>query len=82
MGGSGAGLRRAVAGRARGRCEYCQCPEAYVGSTFCVEHIVPKAAGGPTRLANLALACPGCNAFKGDKTAGIDSGNARCGAIV
>ena len=72
MGGSGAGLRRAVASRARGNCEYCRCPEGYVGSTFCVEHIVPKAAGGPTRLANLALACPGCNAFKGDKTAGID----------
>ena len=43
-----------------------------MGSSFCIEHIEPKAAGGPTRLENLAFACPGCNAFKGDKTAALD----------
>ena len=72
MAGSGRAMRRAVAERARERCEYCRCPEAYVGSSFCLEHIVPKAAGGPTRSENLAFACPGCNAFKGDKTAAFD----------
>ena len=77
MAGSGTALRRAVAGRAHGRCEYCRCPAAYTGSPFCIEHIQPKAAGGPTRLENLAFACPGCNAFKSDKTAALDPATRR-----
>ena len=72
MAGSGPAMHRAVAERAQRRCEYCHCPEAFVGSSFCLEHIVPKAAGGPAGLENLAFACPGCNAFKGDKTAALD----------
>lgn len=77
MAGSGGALRRAVAGRALGRCEYCLCPAAYAGSSFCLEHIQPKVAGGPSRLENLAFSCPGCNAFKSDKTAALDPATRR-----
>ena len=43
-----------------------------MGSSFCLDHIQPKAADGVTRLDNLAFACPGCNAFKSDKRAALD----------
>jgi hypothetical protein len=38
------------------------------GATFHVEHIVPRAGGGQSLLDNLALACPGCNLKKSDRT--------------
>lgn len=41
---------------------------AYCGTKnvpFEIEHIVPKAAGGSNRIANLALACHDCNERKG-----------------
>ena len=65
-------LRRAVAARAGHQCEYCGICEEFSTSPFCVEHILPQAAGGPTKLDNLALACGGCNAHKGDKTRALD----------
>ena len=59
------GLRREVAGRANHRCEYCQSQEMITGGPMHVEHIIPEAAGGPTLLDNLALACARCNLHKG-----------------
>jgi hypothetical protein len=42
------------------------------GATFHVEHITPKAAGGADEPDNLALACPGCNLAKVDRTTAAD----------
>ncbi len=41
-------------------------------SSFAVDHVVPRSAGGPTDLDNLALACASCNAHKYNKTSAID----------
>ena len=54
----------AVAERALHRCEYCLAPEEFSGKEFQVEHIVPRARGGPDTLDNLALACIRCNLSK------------------
>lgn len=62
----GARLRRFVAERARGRCEYCLTPARIATQSFSVEHILPWSRHGRTVLTNLALACPGCNAYKRD----------------
>ena len=47
------------------------------GATFHMEHVVPRARGGPTILANLAWACPTCNFRKSDRKEVVDqvSGN-------
>jgi hypothetical protein len=60
-------LRRLVAERARGCCEYCRSQAAYATQPFSIEHILSRARGGPTALDNLALACQGCNNHKYDK---------------
>ena len=57
--------------RALGRCEYCQTQQVIVVSME-IDHIVPESAGGETTLANLCLACIGCNGFKLDFQTGID----------
>ncbi len=64
--------RQIIAARARGRCEYCQSPADYATQSFSVEHIVPVSRGGDTLLDNLALACPGCNAYKHAKIEALD----------
>ena len=56
-----------MAERAEHACEYCALREEFSASSFCIEHIIPRAAGGPTRLDNLAFACGGCNGHKSDK---------------
>ncbi len=56
-------IRRQVIERARGHCEYCQAPIAVIVEME-IDHIIPEAAGGPSTLENLALACRGCNSFK------------------
>lgn len=38
------------------------------GATFHIEHIAPQSSGGPDTLDNLALACPGCNLSKSNRT--------------
>ncbi|MDE0555523.1 MAG: HNH endonuclease signature motif containing protein [Candidatus Poribacteria bacterium] len=68
----GDSLRRTVAERANEQCEYCQYPEQFSPSSFEVEHIVPKSAGGLTEPNNLALACSHCNAHKATRQTGID----------
>ncbi len=55
-----------------GRCEYCRSQARYATQSFSVEHILPRAQGGATRLDNLALACQGCNNHKYDKVAAPD----------
>lgn len=38
-------LRREVIIRSGGRCAFCRCPEALMGVTFEVDHVVPVALG-------------------------------------
>ena len=68
----GAALGRAVVGRADHLCEYCRTRDEFSVSSFCVEHIMPRSAGGSTKLENLAFACGGCNGHKSDKTTSTD----------
>lgn len=63
-----AALRRTVATRARGLCEYCRCQEDFSPDSFTVEHIKPRQAGGETVAENLAWSCSGCNGRKYTKT--------------
>jgi 5-methylcytosine-specific restriction endonuclease McrA len=39
---------------------------------FAIEHILPREAGGPTVLDNLAWSCQGCNGHKHTKTHAVD----------
>ena len=64
MSAPGDSLRDAVVRRAGNRCEYCQLPAQLQVGGFEVDHILPRSRGGQTDLANLALACPHCNARK------------------
>jgi HNH endonuclease len=64
--------RREVRERARGCCEYCRSQVRFAMSSFVVDHIVPRSAGGATHTDNLALACSSCNAHKYNKTRAID----------
>ncbi|MCC5654699.1 HNH endonuclease [Nostoc sp. XA013] len=66
-------IRRIVAARARGYCEYCYCWEQFATQSFTIEHIKPRIAGGETILENLAWSCFGCNSYKHTKTQAIDS---------
>lgn len=65
-------LRDAVASRANKGCEYCQYPQEFSDSVLEIEHIVPRSAGGPTELKNLALACSHCNRHKAARQKGTD----------
>ena len=65
-------VRRFVHERARNCCEYCYAQLGYSPDPFNVEHIQPRSKGGSTSLANLALACFGCNNAKGAETTAID----------
>ena len=58
--------------RALNRCEYCQSPAAYSPEIFEIEHIQPLTDGGITDLSNLALSCPACNRYKGNRQSVID----------
>jgi hypothetical protein len=64
--------RQAIVERAKGRCEYCQSRADFATQSFSVEHIMPVSKDGETDLDNLALACPGCNGYKYNKTAHPD----------
>ena len=73
------GLAAAVRKRAAGRCQYCLIHQRLQGATFHIEHIIPRAKGGSSQLPNLALACPGCNLHKADRTMASDP---ESGALV
>jgi HNH endonuclease len=67
-----AATRDFVRDRATGRCEYCRLPqEAAPYFRFHIEHIRARQHGGSDDPANLALACPDCNAKKGPNVATI-----------
>ena len=57
-------LRRLVAERAHGVCEYCLIHQSDAAFSFQVDHIVSRKQRGPTTSANLALACLRCNVAK------------------
>jgi hypothetical protein len=58
--------------RANGHCEYCQCSADFTTEPFSIEHILPISKKGLSTIANLALACLGCNILKSDRTDFID----------
>jgi hypothetical protein len=64
--------RHAVRERAFFCCEYCFSQEKYCPDPLSVEHIVPRASGGGNDIANLALACQGCNGRKHVSVSAID----------
>lgn len=66
-------LRKQVATRAQGYCEYCQSQERFSPESFSVEHIVPRVSGGKASLDNLALACQGCNNHKYTRIEAVDT---------
>jgi len=65
-------LSRTVRARADRRCQYCLMHESLQGATFHIEHIIPQCKGGRSDLANLVLACPGCNLHKAGRISAID----------
>jgi hypothetical protein len=58
-------LRRRIAFRAEGLCEYCLIHEDDTFFGCQVEHIISEKHGGSTTEGNLAYACVYCNRFKG-----------------
>jgi hypothetical protein len=68
-------VRQLVERDAGDRCGYCLSPTYLTGMPLVLEHIIPKAAGGPTRRENLWLSCYRCNEFKGPATHAIDPTN-------
>lgn len=58
--------------RAGGRCEYCRLSQVGQVAVFHIDHVVPRAAGGPTVSENLALACVSCSLRKGARRTGVD----------
>lgn len=67
-----AALRREVMLRAGERCEYCRLSQVGQEATFHIDHVVPRAANGPTESANLALACVSCSLRKGARRSAPD----------
>jgi hypothetical protein len=59
--------RAFIVARAGSRCEYCKMHQSLQGATFHIEHVIPRARGGTSKLDNLALACPSCNLYKADR---------------
>jgi hypothetical protein len=57
-------LHAEVVLRAGNRCEYCGLSQLGQEATFHIDHVVPRAAGGPTVAENLALACVSCSLRK------------------
>lgn len=67
-----ADLDRKVRQRARDCCEYCRLSQKWQEATFHVDHVIPRAAGGKTTLANLALACVSCSLRKAARLSADD----------
>jgi hypothetical protein len=64
-----AALRRQIAERAEGLCEYCLIHEADTFLGCQIEHVISEKHGGQTSAENLAYACVFCNRFKGSDIA-------------
>ena len=67
-----ASLDRRVRNRAGNRCEYCRIAQTGQEATFHIDHIRPRAEGGPNSYDNLALACVSCSLRKGARTQILD----------
>jgi hypothetical protein len=65
-------LRRRIFRRAGGRCEYCGLSQVGQEATFHVDHVIPRAKGGATEPANLALACVSCSLMKEARTSALE----------
>ena len=65
-------LRAAVVHRAGNRCEYCRLSQLGQEATFHIDHVAPRASGGPTTIDNLALACVSCSLRKWAKEMATD----------
>lgn len=61
----GKNLRREIAKRAGGKCEYCLTPEWILLAGCEVDHVISRKHGGITDPSNLAFACARCNRAKG-----------------
>src|SRR6201999_1385800 len=57
-------LHAEVVLRAGNRCEYCGLSQLGQEAAFHIDHVVPRAEGGPTVASNLALACVSCSLRK------------------
>jgi hypothetical protein len=66
------GLHAEVALRAGNRCEYCRLSQLGQEAAFHIDHVIPRAAGGPTAADNLALACVSCSLRKWAKQTATD----------
>jgi hypothetical protein len=66
------GLHAEVVLRAGNRCEYCRLSQLGQEAAFHIDHVVPRAAGGPTAAENLALACVSCSLRKWAKQTATD----------
>lgn len=58
--------RRNVARRDHFTCQYCGAQPGVAGLT--IDHVVPRAQGGPSSWTNCVAACGDCNARKADRT--------------
>lgn len=72
MTGIAGSLRAQVVQRAGQRCEYCQLSQLGQEASFHIDHVVPRAADGPTSAENLAVACVSCSLRKWAKQTAID----------
>jgi hypothetical protein len=76
-----ASMQRRVRERAAERCEYCGIAQAQQEATFHLDHVTPRAAGGPTELDNLALACVSCSLRKGARQSAVDPQSGAAAAL-
>jgi hypothetical protein len=67
-----AGLHDELVLRAGHRCEYCRLSQLGQEAAFHIDHVMPRAAGGPTTAENLALACVSCSLRKWAKQTATD----------
>lgn len=64
--------KQAVRLRAGNCCEYCRLAQSSSFARFHVDHIIAIRHDGTDSDDNLCLACPACNAYKGDNVAALD----------
>ena len=65
-------LHAEVVLRGGNRCEYGRLSQFGQEAAFHIDHVVPRAAGGPTVAGNLALACVSCSLRKWAKQTATD----------
>ena len=65
-------LRKLIADRAKGQCEYCLVLESEVLLAYQPDHIIARQHGGESTAKNLAFACVHCNRNKGPNIASIN----------